>query len=95
VDNIYSASHLQRIISFIRTEEVGMEIHVGMHSGIGGIVSSPKERKDADGGEHGAQRQKRSKEKLIRLDDLLPDKKVVGGRHLFGVTDITHNKKHN
>jgi hypothetical protein len=42
-------------------------------------VSSSKEKKNADSGEHRAQRQKRSKEKLIRLDDLLPDKKVVGG----------------
>jgi hypothetical protein len=56
-------------------------------------VSSSKEKKDADSGEHGAQRQKRSKEKLIRLDDLLPDKKVVGGRQLFGVTHVTQHQK--
>jgi hypothetical protein len=41
-------------------------------------VSSSKEKKDADSGERGAQRQKRSKDKLIRLDDLVPDEKVVG-----------------
>ena len=58
-------------------------------------VSSSKEKKDADSGEHGAQRQKRSKEKLIRLDDLLPDKKVVGGRQLFGATGTTQNQKNN
>ena len=50
-------------------------------------MSSSKEKKDADFGEHRAPRQKRSKEKLIRLDDLIPDEKVVGGRRLFGVTD--------
>ena len=58
-------------------------------------VSSSKEKKDADSGERGAQRQKRSKEKLIRLDDLIPDEKVVGGRQLFGATDTTQNQKHN
>jgi hypothetical protein len=59
-------------------------------------VSSSKEKKDADSGERGPHRQKRSKEKLIRLDDLLPDKKVVGGR-LFGAgaTDTTQNQKTN
>jgi hypothetical protein len=58
-------------------------------------VSSSKERKDADSGERGAQRQKRSKDKLIRLDDLIPDEKVVGGRQLFGATHTTQNQKHN
>jgi hypothetical protein len=57
-------------------------------------VSSSKEKKDADSGERAAQRQKRSKDKLIRLDDLIPDEKVVGGRQLFGATD-TQNQKHN
>ena len=55
------------------------------HGTIGGnrvSVSSSKEKKDADSGERGAQRQKRSKDKLIRLDDLIPDEKVVGGRHI-------------
>ena len=56
-------------------------------------MSSSKEKKDADSGERGAQRQKRSKDKLIRLDDLIPDEKVVGGR-LFGAT-TTQNQKHN
>jgi hypothetical protein len=55
-------------------------------------VSSSKEKKDAGPGERGAQRQKPSKEKLIRLDDLIPDKKVTGGQQLFGATDTTRNK---
>jgi hypothetical protein len=57
-------------------------------------VSSSKEKKDADSGERGAQRQKRSKDKLIRLDDLIPDEKVVGGQQLFGA-NTTQNQKHN
>ena len=61
---------------------------------IGRRVSSSKEKKDADSGERGAQRQKRSKDKLIRLDDLIPDEKVVGGRQLFGA-NTTQNQKHN
>ena len=56
-------------------------------------VSSSKEKKDADSGERGAQRQRRSKDKLIRLDDLIPDEKVVGGR--YGATDTTQNQKNN
>ena len=57
-------------------------------------VSSSKEKKDADSGERGAQRQKRSKDKLIGLDDLIPDEKVVGGQQLFGA-NTTQNQKHN
>jgi hypothetical protein len=56
-------------------------------------VSSSKEKKDAEPGERGAQRQKRSKEKLIQLDDLIPSKEVAGGRQLFGATDTTPNQK--
>ena len=65
----------------------------GMLGGNRARVSSSKEKKDADSGERGAQRQKRSKDKLIRLDDLIPDEKVVGGR-LFGA-NTTQNQKHN
>jgi hypothetical protein len=67
----------------------------GMLDGNKARVSSSKEKKDADSGERGAQRQKRLKDKLIRLDDLIPDEKVVGGRQLFGATDTTQNQKHN
>ena len=62
---------------------------------IGHNVSSSKEKKDADSGERGAQRQKRSKDKLIRLDDLIPDEEVVGGGRYFGATDTTQNQKNN
>jgi hypothetical protein len=68
---------------------------LGMLGGNRALVSSSKEKKDADSGERGAQRQKRSKDKLIRLDDLIPDEKVVGGRQIFGATDRIQNHKHN
>jgi hypothetical protein len=54
-------------------------------------VSAPKNKKNAPAGESGNQRPKRRKEKLIRLDDLIPKQDVTGGHHqlLFGVTDPT------
>jgi hypothetical protein len=52
-------------------------------------VSTPKDKKNAPAGEP-AQRPKRKKEKLIRLDDLIPKKNVAGGRQLlFGATAPT------
>jgi len=60
-------------------------------------VSTPKEKKNAPAGESPIQKRSRRKEKLIRLDDLLPKGNVSGGRQLlFGATDInptTNNKK--
>ncbi len=51
-------------------------------------MSVPKNKKDAPAGESESQRLKRSKEKLIRLDDLIPKEDVRGGRQLlFGATD--------
>jgi hypothetical protein len=51
-------------------------------------VSAPKNKKNAPAGESGNQRPKRRKDKLIRLDDLIPKQDVKGGHHvLFGVTD--------
>jgi len=53
-------------------------------------VSAPKSKKNAPAGESGNQRPKRSKDKLIRLDDLIPKQDVTGGHQLlFGVTDTT------
>jgi len=50
----------------------------------------PKHKKNAPAGESGNQRPKRRKEKLIRLDDLIPKKDVTGGGQLpFGVPDNT------
>jgi len=60
-------------------------------------VNTPKDKKNAPAGEGYHQRPKRRKEKLIRLDDLIPKGNVVGGRQsmLFGATDIsqTNNPK--
>ena len=51
-------------------------------------MSVPKNKKDAPAGESESQRLKRSKGKLIRLDDLIPKEDVRGGRQLlFGATD--------
>ena len=55
-------------------------------------MSVPKEKKAAAADETGSPKQKRLKEKLIRLDDLIPKGNVTGGRRLlFGATDTTTN----
>jgi len=58
-------------------------------------VSSPRNKKNAPAGESGNQRPKRRKEKVIRLDDLIPKQDVTGGHQLlFGATDtIQPNEK--
>jgi len=57
-------------------------------------VGTPKNKKNAPAGESGSQRPKRRKEKLIRLDDLIPKQDVTGGHQLpFGATDTTTNNK--
>jgi hypothetical protein len=51
-------------------------------------VSAPKNKKNAPAGESGSQRPKRTKGKVIRLDDLIPKQDVTGGHQLlFGATD--------
>jgi hypothetical protein len=53
-------------------------------------VNAPKNKKNAPGGESANQRPKRRKDKLIRLDDLIPKQDVKGGGQLlFGVSDTT------
>jgi len=50
-------------------------------------VNTPKNKKNAPA-ESGNKRRKRPKEKLIRLNDLIPEKDVKGGHQvLFGVSD--------
>ncbi len=59
-------------------------------------MSASKPKKGAQAGDPKNQKQERSKEKLIRLDDLIPKQSVRGGRQLlFGATDTptTHNPK--
>jgi hypothetical protein len=47
-------------------------------------------KKNTPAAESGDKRPRRTKDKLIRLDDLIPEKDVKGGRQLpFGVTDTT------
>jgi len=56
-------------------------------------VSESKNKKNAPAGESGSQRPKRKREKLIRLDDLIPKQDVTGGHQLlFGVTDPTQTR---
>jgi len=56
-------------------------------------VNTPKNKNDAPAAESEIKRRKRTKDKLIRLDDLIPEKDVKGGRQLpFGVTE-QHNEK--
>ena len=51
-------------------------------------MSSPKDKKDAPADESEVRKQKRKKEKLIRLDDLIPKGDVSGGRqYLFGTVE--------
>jgi hypothetical protein len=53
-------------------------------------VSAPKNEENAPAGESAKQRSKRKKDKLIRLDDLIPKQDVQGGRRLlFGTTEKT------
>jgi hypothetical protein len=56
-------------------------------------VSAPKNKEKAPAaGESGNQRPKRSKDKLIRLNDLIPKQDVTGGHQLpFGATDTTQS----
>jgi hypothetical protein len=61
-------------------------------------VSEPINKENAPAGEPAHRRQKRRKDKLIRLDDLIPKENVVGGRQvklLFGATDITETSINN
>ena len=56
-------------------------------------MNTPKNKKDAPAAESEIKRRKRTKDKLIRLDDLIPEKDVKGGRQLpFGVTDTTQRE---
>lgn len=53
-------------------------------------MNTPKNKKEAPAAESGIRGRKRTTDKLIRLDDLIPEKDVKGGRQMpFGVTDTT------
>jgi hypothetical protein len=56
-------------------------------------VNTPKNKKNAIATESGIKGRKRTRDKLIRLDDLIPEKDVKGGRQLpFGVTETTQRE---
>jgi hypothetical protein len=57
-------------------------------------VNTPKDKKNAPAAESESKRRKRTKAKLIRLNDLIPEKDVKGGHQvLFGVSDTNNSKK--
>ena len=56
-------------------------------------MNTPKNKKNAPAAELGIKTRKRTRDKLIRLDDLIPEKDVKGGRQLpFGVTETTQRE---
>jgi hypothetical protein len=58
-------------------------------------VNTPKDKKNAPA-ESVNKRRKRTKDKLIRLNDLIPEKDVKGGQQvLFGVSDTPENNPKN
>jgi hypothetical protein len=57
-------------------------------------VNTPKDKNNAPAAKSGNKRRNRTRNKLIRLDDLIPEKDVKGGRQLlFGVTDTTQTNE--
>ena len=59
-------------------------------------MNTPKDKKNARAAESGNKRRKRTSDKLIRLDDLIPEKDVKGGHQLlFGATDTTETTNQN
>lgn len=58
-------------------------------------MNTPKNKENAPAAESGSKRRKRTTDKLIRLDDLIPEKDVKGGRRQlpFGVTEHNPNQK--
>jgi len=55
-------------------------------------VNTPKKKENARAAESGIRRRKRTTDKLIRLDDLIPEKDVKGGQLPFGVTETTQRE---
>ena len=57
-------------------------------------MSVPKNEENAPAAESENKTRKRTKGKLIRLDDLIPKQDVKGGRQLlFGATETTQTTK--
>jgi hypothetical protein len=58
-------------------------------------VSASKQKKGAQAGDAKNRKQEREKDKLIRLDDLIPKKNVRGGRQVFFGASETEQTTHN
>ncbi|MDQ6623020.1 MAG: hypothetical protein M3Y86_05985 [Verrucomicrobiota bacterium] len=59
-------------------------------------MSASKEKKGALAGDTKNQKQERAKDKLIRLDDLIPKQSVRGGRQfVFGETNTQQTTNNN
>ena len=57
-------------------------------------VNTPNDKKNRPAAESINIRRRPTKERLIRLNDLIPKQDVAGGRKLlFGVTDTTQTNK--
>jgi len=71
------------------------ENQVGMNAGNRALeVSAPKNKKNAKSGDPKHSSSKSKKERLLRLDDLIPKQNVAGGgKLLFGVTDTIQTTK--
>lgn len=53
-------------------------------------MNTPSNKKNAPAVQSDGKRRRRTKDKLIRLNDLIPEKDVKGGHQvLFGVSDTT------
>ena len=53
-------------------------------------MNTPSNKKNAPAAQSDGKRRRRTKDKLIRLNDLIPEKDVKGGHQvLFGVSDTT------
>jgi len=75
-----------QIVAFIPTPETWHECWYQYRT----KVNTPKNKKNAPAAESEGKRRKRTKDKLIRLNDLIPEKDVKGGQQVpFGVTDTT------
>ena len=57
-------------------------------------VNAPKNKKNAASGDAKHSSSKRKKERLLRLDDLIPKQNVAGGsKLLFGITNAIQTTK--
>jgi hypothetical protein len=92
---LYKSSICKSLILSGKELPVSKALFSGMNAGKRALeVSAPKNKKNAKSGNLKHPSSKRSKGKLIRLDDLIPKQNVTGGHQLlFGVTDAIQTTK--